>query len=74
MGSCGQRSIIETAGGGRIIVLADNLMLQGPEQKLNANGRPYEDAERKDYSLSGGSGGYIYVKTSNFVRKNNIDF
>ena len=68
MGSCGQRSIVETAGGGRIVVIADSITLEGSGEKLSANGRPYADVEKKSYSLAGGSGGYIYIKTINFVR------
>ena len=72
MGSCGQSDDVETAGGGRIVVIADSVILDGPGPKLSADGRPYLDFDRKSYSLAGGSGGYIYVTTANAVRNNTI--
>ena len=51
-------------------MFADSLVLDGPGDKLSANGRPFEDFERKSYSLEGGSGGYIYVKTTNVAGDN----
>ena len=53
-------------------MIADSITLDGEGEKLVANGRPYADVEKKSYSLSGGSGGYIYVKTINFVRNNTL--
>lgn len=73
LGSCGQQSLVESAGGGRIVIYADSVYFYGPGQKLSANARPYEDAEEKSYSLAGGSGGYIYVKTTNYITNNTLD-
>ena len=47
MGSCGKQDDVETAGGGRIVVIADSVTFSGPGDKLAANARPYEDFERK---------------------------
>lgn len=74
MGSFGKRDDIETAGGGRIIVISDSITFEGQGEKLTANARPYKDFEAKSsYSLQGGSGGYIYVSTANEHRNNTLD-
>ena len=73
MGSFGKHDDVETAGGGRIVVIADNVAFSGPGEKLTANARPYADFKRGKYSLPGGSGGYIYVKTSNENKNNTLD-
>ena len=70
IGSCGHHDDVETAGGGRIIVIVESMVLEGDGDRLSANGRPFDDFKRKDYSLEGGSGGYIYVKTMNAVKDN----
>ena len=43
IGSCGQQDDIETAGGGRVVVIADSLTLDGNGTKISADGRPYAD-------------------------------
>ena len=73
MGSFGRDGDAETAGGGRIVILADSITLAGNGEKLAANGRPEADLVRKAYSLEGGSGGYIYVKTFNQHSSNKLD-
>ena len=73
MGSIGKANDQETAGGGRIVLIADAVTLRGAGEKIQANAKPYVDFERKDYNLQGGSGGYIYVKTSNMNNTNSID-
>lgn len=72
MGSCGKRDDVETAGGGRIVLIADSVKFDGPGEKLSANARPFADFSRKTYSLEGGSGGYIYVSTTNLLKNNTI--
>ena len=72
IGSCGQSDDIETAGGGRIVIIADSVTLDGNGTKISADGRPFADFERKSYSLAGGSGGYVYMSTANKVKNNTI--
>ena len=72
MGSMGKTSDIETAGGGRIVIIADSVDFDGPGDKLQANARPYKETDAK-YELAGGSGGYIYVSTTNVNANNTID-
>ena len=43
MGSFGTHDDVETAGGGRIVVMSDSLTFEGEGEKLAANARPYED-------------------------------
>ena len=73
MGSCGLHNDVETAGGGRIVILADSVVFAGAGEKLSANARPYPDFVRKTYSLAGGSGGYIYVNTLNKFANNTLN-
>lgn len=68
----GKAQDIETAGGGRIVVFADSVEFTGAGDKLQANARPYQGRDAK-YALAGGSGGYIYVATSNQYNENRID-
>lgn len=72
IGSYGSIDDIETAGGGRIVLLADSVTFQGEGEKLSANARPFADFERGQYPLAGGSGGYIYVSTVNSNRNNTL--
>lgn len=62
MGMAGQRQ--KSAGGGRIVILADSLSLNGTSPTLEANARPFFDANLTE-TIPGGSGGYIYVQTAN---------
>ena len=73
MGSFGRADEVETAGGGRIVLIADSVTFKGAGDKLSANARPYQNFVRKAYSLEGGSGGYIYVKTENHGKNNTLD-
>ena len=73
IGSIGKQGDAETAGGGRILVFADSITLQGQGAKIQANARPYEDQKDRNYSLPGGSGGYIYIRTGESQKKNFIE-
>ena len=53
-------------------MIADSLILEGAGEKLSANARPYADYDRGKYSLSGGSGGYIFVATFNQDKNNTL--
>ena len=72
MGSCGIHDDVETAGGGRIVLVADSVIFRGQGKKLDADARPYEGFTAASYSLEGGSGGYIYVATFNRVNENEL--
>lgn len=72
IGSIGKANDVETAGGGRIVIYADSVALEGVGAKIQANARPYSDFTARRYSLPGGSGGYIYVKTTNSNGPNTI--
>ena len=72
LGSMGKTQDIETAGGGRIVVIADSVEFKDIGDRLQANARPYMGYDRK-YELAGGSGGYIYVSTTNNNSENSID-
>lgn len=72
IGSIGKPNDVETAGGGRIVIYADSVTLEGEGAKIQANARPYSDFAARRYSLPGGSGGYIYVKTTNENKANTI--
>jgi len=72
IGSIGRPNDVETAGGGRILIYADSLRLEGVGPKIQANARPYASQEARRYSLMGGSGGYIFVKTAEVNKKNSI--
>lgn len=66
MGSIGQPTDAETAGGGRMVIVADSMTLTGFGSALQANAKPtLEESVTSRYHLVGGSGGYIYVKTTN---------
>lgn len=71
-GSYGLHDDIETAGGGRIVIYADSVTFSGDGEVLSANARPFADFERGSYPLAGGSGGYIFVSTSNKDKNNTV--
>ena len=71
IGSIGKSNDVETAGGGRIVIYADSVTFEGAGAKVQANARPYVDFTARRYSLPGGSGGYIYIKTTNEHKKEN---
>ena len=72
IGSIGKPNDVETAGGGRVVIFADSVTFDGEGAKIQANARPYSDFTARRYSLPGGSGGYIYVKTTNANKENAI--
>ena len=72
MGSCRIHDDVETAGGGRIVLVADSVIFRGQGKKLDADARPYEGFTAASYSLEGGSGVYIYVATFNRVNENEL--
>ena len=51
IGSYGKRDDHETAGGGRIVLIADSVTFSGAGEKLSANARPFTDYERSSYDL-----------------------
>jgi hypothetical protein len=63
MGLAGDR---ETAGGGRIVLIAKSLLLHNYGAGLKANAMPFQGKD-VHYTQEGGSGGYIYVKTAEAV-------
>lgn len=62
----------ETAGGGRIVLLSDSIIFDGIGAALQANGLPLTSSEAAPY-LVGGSGGYIYVNTTNRKNTNQVE-
>jgi len=61
----------ETSGGGRIVLYADSLVMQGNGVSLKADALPYKNTTLS-YNLNGGSGGYIYVNTINNLKSNSL--
>jgi hypothetical protein len=73
MGSIGREGDAETAGGGRIVLLLDSADMNGWGSAIQANSMPFgEEARESTYQLVGGSGGYIYLKTTNALNTNAI--
>ena len=72
IGSIGALNDVETAGGGRVVIYADSVVFEGDGAKIQANARPYSDFTKRRYTLQGGSGGYIYVKTTEAKNSNSI--
>ena len=74
MGSMGNAKDANTAGGGRIVIIADSIVATGYGASLQANAKPYENVARATEfadTLVGGSGGYIYVRTMNHHQAEN---
>lgn len=71
-GSMGKAGDSTTAGGGSIIIIVDSVYLEGQDIKLASNGLPEENTQL-DQTRSGGSGGYVYISTSNLQNENYID-
>ena len=63
---------METAGGGRITIISDSLVLNGFGVPISANAKPYETFTAP-YKEPGGSGGYIYIKTWNRRLQNEVN-
>ena len=60
MGSIGLQGDAETAGGGRMVILADSLNILGSGLALQANAKPFEkDASTSNYKLVGGNHGLV---------------
>lgn len=68
----GKAGDAETSGGGRIVILAESIVMQGFGTPLSANAKPYQSFVAP-YREPGGSGGYIYVNTHNKYLKNQIN-
>ena len=61
---------IDTMGGGRVHINVDSVnLLDQAGVQISANGLPLEKSDEKD-DLNGGTGGYIYIKTSEKYQKN----
>jgi hypothetical protein len=64
LGSMGTVRDVETAGGGRLVILTKALHLEGVGAALQSNAKPFkENSAKPGYQINGGSGGYIYIKT-----------
>jgi hypothetical protein len=61
----GMEGDAETAGGGRVLILSDSAKFD-ENAKVEANAWPKPDYSGR-YGLQGGSGGYIYLKTTNLL-------
>lgn len=72
LGSVGKLGDAETAGGGRITLIAESLVLKGFGVPISANAKPYETFTAP-YKEPGGSGGYIYIKTHNSKLPNEVN-
>lgn len=61
----------QTAGGGRIVVIAESIVMNGSVSQIQANAKPFFN---KNVSViePGGSGGYIYISTSNTRFNNSV--
>ena len=70
-GSMGIAKNTNTTGGGRILIIADSIKLDGSGQRLTADAKPFSDANFTN-DFAGGSGGYIYINTANLVNNNTI--
>eukprot|EP00347_Sterkiella_histriomuscorum_P018113 403346737 len=76
IGSQGISGDIYTNGGGRVILIVDSLRIEGKGDKIQANGGPLPINRKinNDFTVrEGGSGGYIYIKTSQNITKNSIE-
>ena len=71
-GSMGMPKDDSTGGGGKVYINVDSIQLHKEGAQLRANGAPNRDKKDND-DLHGGSGGYIYVKTSEKSKANDID-
>jgi hypothetical protein len=64
----------ETAGGGRIVVIADSIVTDNTNVKISSNGFPVFDDDNDHLdALSGGSGGYVYIHTKNHLNQNSVN-
>jgi hypothetical protein len=72
IGSMGFAGDSETAGGGRVIILADSVEFTGHGTPVQANAKPYFNTPttQSTFRQVGGSGGYIYVSTLNKLNEN----
>ena len=70
-GSMGIAKNTNTTGGGRILIIADSIKLDGSGQRLTADAKPFSDANFTN-DFAGGSGGYIYINTANLVNNDTI--
>jgi hypothetical protein len=70
MGSMGEPGDAETSGGGRMVIISDSIIFNGAS--VQANAKPYADSYNKNYYLVGGSGGYIYIQTTNNLNENKL--
>eukprot|EP00347_Sterkiella_histriomuscorum_P024011 403332615 len=76
IGSQGISGDIYTNGGGRVIFIVDSLRIEGKGDKIQANGGPLPLNRKINNDLKvreGGSGGYIYIKTTQNITKNSIE-
>ncbi len=64
LGSMGVAGDAETSGGGRIVIIAEAIALQGFGVPIQANAKPFETVSNPYYE-QGGSGGYIFIHTTN---------
>ena len=72
IGSASSTSDPLLLGGGRIILIADNVRFTGKNDKLTANGYPLLN-HTSNKTLHGGSGGFIYVKVNHVNNISSVD-
>ncbi len=71
----GIRGNTATLGGGRIIIIADHIILEGKNDKLLASGSPLAiNRPTTDKVIKhGGSGGFIYLKAMHVKDRSAIE-
>jgi hypothetical protein len=72
IGSMGNSFSNESSGGGRIVIIADSLTINGTGAQIQANAKPYLNSTSAS-TLAGGSGGYIYIQTFNKFAPNFVN-
>jgi hypothetical protein len=70
IGSTGIYNVSSTYGGGRVVIYADSIIIQGTGARIQANGLCNPGISGP---LHGGTGGYIYIKTYNLYGSNSMD-
>jgi hypothetical protein len=60
-----------TMGGGRVVIIADSIKLEGKNEKISANGYPLQNSSI--ITKNGGSGGFIYIKVNHRFNRSSIE-
>ncbi len=61
----------DTWGGGRLVIIADSIKLEGKNEKIQAHGYPM--LKQSTQAKNGGSGGYIYIKVLHKFARSSIE-